>query len=98
LSPPQVVPSGARETMVQLEVPLQARVAQVSLAQVMGVPAQMPAPLQASLKVQALPSLQAVPAALKVTVQLAVPLHARLVHASLAQVMGVPAQAPPAPH
>lgn len=48
--------------------------------------------LQASPEVQALPSLQA--AVVNATAQAAVPLHVRVLHVSLVQVMAVPAQTP----
>jgi hypothetical protein len=86
-----------RGVTVQLLVPLHARVAQASSLQVMVVPVQAPAPSQWSPKVQALPSLHAVDVGLGVTVQVAVPLHARVAQLSLVQVMGVPWQ-PPAVH
>lgn len=79
---------------VQLEVSLQVLVAQVSEVQVMAVPTQVPSPLHVSLKVQGLPSLHAVVDGLGVTVQLDVPLHARVLHASSLQVIGVPLHMP----
>ena len=78
---------------VQVAVPLQARVLQVSLVQVTAVPAQTPDELQTSVCVQAMLSLQGSPV-LGVEVQVAVPLQARVLQVSLAQVMAVPPQAP----
>jgi len=57
------------------------------------VPPQAPLLLQTSLYVQASPSLHAVPV-FGVTVQLAVPLHVRVLHSSLVQVIEVPPQIP----
>ena len=48
-----------------------------------------------SVWVQALPSLHAVPSAAGVTVQVEVPLHVLVPHASFVQVIEVPAQEPP---
>jgi hypothetical protein len=94
LVPPPQLPPLLIGVTVQLAVSLQARVAQASLVQTIGVPTQVPSPLHASPKVQASPSLHVVPLPSGVTVQLAVPLHARRLHESLAQVIAVPAQAP----
>ena len=55
-----VVEQGSGVT-VQLDVPLQLRVAHWSLVQVMPVPMQAPPPVHWSLYVQAFPSLHAVP-------------------------------------
>jgi hypothetical protein len=74
----QVVPVSG--VTVQAAVPLHARLLHWSLTQTTAVPpAQVPPPLQVSPYVQASPSLQAVPVS-GVTVQLAVPLHARTLH------------------
>jgi hypothetical protein len=74
----QVVP--VRSVTAQKAVPSHASVMHGTLVQVIVVPpAQAPAPLQVSPWVQALPSLQAAPVR-GVTVQDAVPLHARVLH------------------
>src|SRR5205823_5655475 len=66
---------------VQLDVPLQVRVLHVSEVQVMAVPTHCPLPSQASLKEHASPSSQLVPVGGE-TAQGAVPLQARVVHAT----------------
>ena len=58
----QTVPAAAELDTVQVEVPLQVKVAQPLLGQVTVVPTQLPDPLQRSLYVQALPSSHADPA------------------------------------
>src|SRR5438876_2104447 len=78
---------------VQLDVPLQVRVLHVSEVQVMAVPAHCPLLLQVSSNVQALASLHAAPV-LGVTVQLAVPLHVRVLHVSEVHVTAVLWQTP----
>jgi hypothetical protein len=78
---------------VQLAVPLQVRVLHVSEVQVIAVPTHWPLLLQVSLKVQVSPSSHAVPV-LGVTVQLAVPLQVRVLHASEVQVTAVLWQTP----
>src|SRR2546422_852478 len=71
---------------VQLDVPLQVRVLHVSEEQVMAVPTHCPLPSQVSVNVQVLPSSHAAPA-VGVTVEVDVPLQARVLHA--AEVQGV---------
>src|SRR5437867_3125546 len=66
---------------VQLAVPLQVRVLHWSEVQVIAVPAHCPLLVQVSLNVQVLPSSHAAPV-LGVTVQVAVPLQVRVLHAS----------------
>jgi len=78
---------------VQLDVPLQVRVLHVSEVQVMAVPTHCPLLLQVSSNVQALASLHAAPV-LGVTVQLAVPLHVRVLHVSEVHVTAVLWQTP----
>src|SRR5438034_963874 len=78
---------------VQLDVPLQVRVLHGSEVQVMAVPTHWPLPLQVSSNVQALASLHAAPV-LGVTVQLAVPLHVRVLHVSEVHVTAVLWQTP----
>src|SRR5216117_3939657 len=78
---------------VQLAVPLQVSVLHWSEVQVMAVPTHCPLLVQVSLNEQALPSSHAAPV-LGVTVQLAVPLHVRVLHVSDVQVMAVPAHSP----
>src|SRR6059036_1645278 len=78
---------------VQLAVPLQVSVLHWSEVQVMAVPTHCPLLVQVSLNEQALPSSHAAPV-LGVTVQLAVPLHVRVLHVSEVQVMAVPAHSP----
>jgi hypothetical protein len=79
--------------------PLHVEVLQTELLHVNAVPPHPPLPLQTSSLVQRLLSLQAVDEPGKVTVQLDVPLQARLAPhggASFVQPMGVPAQPPAA--
>src|SRR5436189_304 len=78
---------------VQLAGPLQVRVLHVSEVQVMAVPTHWPLLLQVSSNVQALASLHAAPV-LGVTVQLAVPLHVRVLHVSEVHVTAVLWQTP----
>src|SRR6266480_6495286 len=78
---------------VQLDVPLHVRVLHVSEVQVMAVPTHSPLLEQVSLNVQALPSSHVAPV-FGVTVQLAVPLQVRVLHASEVQVMAVPTHSP----
>src|SRR6185436_5683507 len=80
-----------------VDVPLQACVVHEfgSVAQVIGVPTQVPDPLQVSEKVQALPSLQ-VPLVRGVDAHVDVPLQLSVAQefGLLVQVMGVPTQFP----
>src|SRR5207248_10952720 len=78
---------------VQLAVPLQVRVLHVSEVQVMAVPTHSPLLEQVSLNVQALPSSHVAPV-FGVTVQLAVPLQMRVLHASEVHVTAVLWQTP----
>ena len=78
---------------VQLDVPLQVRVLQVSEVHVMAVPRHWPPLLHVSLNEQALPSSHAAPV-LGVTVQLAVPLQVRVLHVSEVHVTAVLWQTP----
>src|SRR5437773_756815 len=78
---------------VQLAVPLQVRVLHVSEVQVMAVPTHSPLLEQVSLNVQALPSSHVAPVG-GVAVRLAVPLLARLLHASEVPVAAARWQAP----
>src|SRR5213078_3982008 len=78
---------------VQLAVPLQVSVLHWSEVQVMAVPTHCPLLVQVSLNEQALPSSHAAPV-LGVTVQLAVPLHVRVLHVSEVHVMAVPTHSP----
>src|SRR5881396_3229113 len=78
---------------VQLAVPLQVSVLHWSEVQVMAVPTHCPLLVQVSLNEQALPSSHAAPVC-GVTVQLAVPLHVRVLHVSEVQVMAVPTHCP----
>ena len=78
---------------VQLDVPLQVRVLQVSEVHVMAVPTHWPPLLHVSLNEQALPSSHAAPV-LGVTVQLAVPLQVRVLHVSEVHVTAVLWQMP----
>src|SRR5438876_995344 len=78
---------------VQLDVPLQVRVLHLSEVQVMAVPTHCPLLLQVSSNVQASASLQAAPV-FGVTVQLAVPLHVRVLHVSEVHVTAVLWQTP----
>jgi hypothetical protein len=80
---------------VQLDVPLQVRVLQVSEVHVMAVPTHWPPLLHVSLNEQALPSSHAAPV-LGVTVQLAVPLQVRVLHVSEVHVTAVLWQTPAA--
>src|SRR2546426_119457 len=88
----QSLPSSQRVPVsgvtVQLAVPLQVRVLQVSEVQVMAVPRHWPPLLHVSLNEQALPSSHAAPV-LGVTVQLAVPLQVRVLHVSEVHVTAV---------
>src|SRR5207249_3277108 len=79
---------------VQLDVPLQVCVLHWSEVQVIAVPTHRPLPSQVSLKEQALPSSQLVPVS-GATVQLDVPLQARVLHWSAVQVIAVPTRPPP---
>src|SRR5205823_19048 len=78
---------------VQLDVPLQVRVLHVSEVHVMAVPTHSPLLEQVSLYVQALPSSHVAPV-FGVTVQLAVPLQVRVLHASEVHVTAVLWQTP----
>src|SRR3989442_1092314 len=78
---------------VQLAVPLQVRVLHWSEVQVMEVPTHWPLLEQVSLWVQALPSSHVAPV-FGVTVQLAVPLQVRVLHASEVHVTAVLWQTP----
>src|SRR2546425_684076 len=78
---------------VPLEVQLPVRVLHGSEVQVMAVPTHCPLLLQVSLNVQALPSSHVAPV-LGVTVQLAVPLQVRVLHASEVHVTAVLWQTP----
>jgi hypothetical protein len=98
LPPPPQVPPLLMGVTVQAAVPLQLRDAHVSEVQVIGEPTQVPLPLHASAKVQLLASSQLVPAARGVTVQVAVPLQLRVLHASEAQLTAVPVHRPSALH
>jgi len=91
LSPPQLTPSC--KVIVQVDVPLQARSAHISDAQLKAVPTHTALALHVSVWVQMLPSLHAVPV-LGTTVQVLVPLQLRVAHWSLVQVIAVPLQAP----
>jgi len=78
---------------VQLAVPLQVSVLHWSEVQVMAVPTHCPLLVQVSLNEQALPSSHVAPV-FGVTVQLAVPLHVRVLHVSEVQMMVVPTHCP----
>src|SRR6266516_914734 len=78
---------------VQLAVPLQVSVLHWSEVQVMEVPTHCPLLVQVSLYLQASPSSHAAPV-LGVTVQLAVPLQVRVLHASEVHVTAVLWQTP----
>src|SRR5213595_3517239 len=82
---------------VQLAVPLQVRVLHWSEVQVIAVPTHSPPLVQVSLNEQELPSSHAAPV-LGVTVQLAVPLQARVLHVSKVHVIAVPTHSPPLVH
>ena len=97
----QALPSSQRVPVsgvtVQLDVPLQVRVLEVSEVHVMAVPRHWPPLLHVSLNEQALPSSHAA-AVSGVTVQLAVPLQVRVLHWSEVHVMAVPTHWPPLLH
>ena len=81
---------------VQVDPPLQLRSARSSLVQTISVPPQVPSSLHVSSKLHSLPSSQRLPAR-GVTLHVAVPLHTRVLQASLTQETLVPVRQVPLP-